>query len=1131
MRLNLNKNILFKRALGLLCLLTVFTNISIAEVVSEVSLDKEFESISGKNSKDIISDLVLIIEFSKVPNRVDFYKVRSILKNSKVERFDKYNSDYFRRLYKFSFKGKKEELKDLVSELMKLDQVSKVEKVFEVEMLSIKPNPSAPRLRNDVFFQYQWGLYNSGQVILKDLDDIHSERIYGKRGADIGWSPIRKDLDKLIKDDVIVAVLDSGLDLEHVDIQSNIYKNKTECKLRENDGVKKYTLQFRPKKDTDRNGYKGDCMGWNFTSKKKGGDHRPYDDVGHGTHVAGIVSAITSNGQGIGGVSNKIKVMPVKVLNKKEGPNARNKNGSLTDRIAKGILYAVKSKAKVINMSLGWPLSMDTEYLRRSIKTAIDKGVTIVAAAGNNNNSAPMYPCAYEGVICVGAASANGKFANFSNYGGYVDILAPGDNILSIYPKKYSPRFFAVKGYEIKNGTSQASPYIAGMAGIIKGVYPNISEDELKARLYSTARSGDFFGIEDEKYSMHGMAHLERSVKAEKDSVIRPIFKGLSDVVVAYGNKTFELPLKIKNYWSSANNIEVEVSFNNPNILLAEQVYRISELKDGETRELVLSGRIVDFKKDNGIFLTVKIKHNNEEQNYKAHLKVSRTLDGDPRVVTNVVDAGEYSSKLATIYKGKIQPRFKTVSDPLFQTNFPQYYIQKLVKEDPVEGSEEAPKILGIELIVFKKVNNKFDEISNKLFLPNAKKVVSMMVFDINYDGKLDYFVRSLVEKEDEKFIQYSYFDSNGKPLFEKNSHWKFTPEVAYLNVRSFSMIPIHVEGLGKIATPIFTMDGTKPKDSLDTDPWSDEDNSKRTHIYYLTPEFREGKVELKTSIIDDYKWENEVRKKLNLSWNDQINIFELLPQSKFSYRRGAAKCLVTVGKNFFTEAYILELNLDGNILLRKFYTKDVHLEGTLYLPVTKLGESNLFKSGLTFVGHHNETTVRLSYLDDLAQYPNYVMKHNVVYKRKSMRDHVLAVQASYVKDDVNYTFMQTKSKMIVHRYSEGEDEVILTKPITRFSFLPGQVFNESFYPIVKGIGENASPALYVDATQINRRDIYILTVDGDKLLSPIDYNVRVPQNCKSMNPVPYGENGQFAFTLLCQNKDKNWDLKFLKLK
>lgn len=171
------------------------------------------------------------------------------------------------------------------------------------------------------------------------------------------------------------------------------------------------------------------------------------DRQGHGTHVAGIIAAAQNN-TGIIGVAPEAKIMPIKVLND-------NGTGGY-DNIARGIKIAIDNGADIINMSLGAP-NTPPSFVQDVIKEAYDKGIIIVAAAGNDSG-AVNYPAKFDEVLAVGAIGADGKLANFSSRGNEVACVAPGVNVYSTYLNGQ---------YAILNGTSQASPFMAGVCALL----------------------------------------------------------------------------------------------------------------------------------------------------------------------------------------------------------------------------------------------------------------------------------------------------------------------------------------------------------------------------------------------------------------------------------------------------------------------------------------------------------------------------------------------------------------------------------------------------------------------------------------------------------------------------------------
>jgi subtilisin family serine protease len=256
--------------------------------------------------------------------------------------------------------------------------------------------------------------------------------------------------------DVVVAVIDSGVDFTHSDLNDNIWINQKEIS---GNGI-----------DDDCNGYVDDLIGWDFL----GGDNNPMDSDGHGTHVAGTIAA-ERNGAGIIGVAFDAKIMPIRVLDRQAGSDSS---------IAQGIVYAANNGADVINLSLGGLAPMPETAL--AIQYAAERGSMVVIAAGNKQLSEPEYPAYYakKWGIAVGAIDENWNMAEFSNWAGQDSrlpyIVAPGVNIYSTVPNG---------NYASEDGTSMAAPHVAGVIALMLSANPDLTPTQIRQILTQTTIS------------------------------------------------------------------------------------------------------------------------------------------------------------------------------------------------------------------------------------------------------------------------------------------------------------------------------------------------------------------------------------------------------------------------------------------------------------------------------------------------------------------------------------------------------------------------------------------------------------------------------------------------------------------
>ena len=230
--------------------------------------------------------------------------------------------------------------------------------------------------------------------------------------------------------------------------------------------------------------------GQNFTTSP-GGALDASDRQGHGTHVAGTIAADAASG--VEGIAYGARIMPVKVLD--------DGGSGYTSWIASGIIWAADHGADLINMSLGGPSGTSVEA--SAIAYARSKGVTVIAAAGNDNVSAPSYPAAHPGVIAVSAVDQAKAKASFSNYGSYIDVAAPGVAILSTYLRD---------GFGSMSGTSMASPHVAGVAALIEGAAPRLTPDQVEQALVASVT--DLGAAGRDHLFGHGLVDALRAVQA-----------------------------------------------------------------------------------------------------------------------------------------------------------------------------------------------------------------------------------------------------------------------------------------------------------------------------------------------------------------------------------------------------------------------------------------------------------------------------------------------------------------------------------------------------------------------------------------------------------------------------------------
>ena len=394
--------------------------------------------------------------------------------------------------------------------------------------------PTEPVIPNDPSFSKQWGLHNDGTLSFPSIE---------KRGANVKE---KEDVDINAPEawanytvsgrETIVAVIDTGIDYRHEDLNKAMWKNPKEIM---GNGI-----------DDDNNGYVDDIYGWDFFHNDNTICHynsarkaSALDNDDHGTHCAGIIAATANNGKGVAGVASNanVKIMSVKALGGAKGEGN-------TATMIKAIRYAVRNGADVINLSCGG----EPDKYDKALETAIrESGVLFVVAAGNegnNNDEHRVSPACYsylDNVITVGFVNCNGTISKYSNYGQSVNILAPGVYIYSTI----------VGDYDYMSGSSMATPVVTGVAAMLystkDNLYPKVVKDAIlnyyKPLSQVSEDKAENPGIVDAYAAIKNRKRLTVDTQAPVFTKVQSNYKG-KVVLTATDTAPFgELPSKICN--------------------------------------------------------------------------------------------------------------------------------------------------------------------------------------------------------------------------------------------------------------------------------------------------------------------------------------------------------------------------------------------------------------------------------------------------------------------------------------------------------------------------------------------------------------------------------------------------------
>lgn len=700
----------------------------------------------------------------------------------------------------------------------------------------------------------QWGLDNRGGAQRIVLDKTRSLQIDGIAGEDIGIR--RMNIDTTRNPDpkeARVAILDTGIDPDHPALKDALVRHESECQAHAQyqkcldaatdvPGKQACDKQFA-KLDTDGNGYALDCTGWNAVLS----NGTMLDDRGHGTHVAGIVAARPAAFD-IRGVNPKARIIPIRVTDNSPNPPIQpqdNEAGAptqpkseasgplpgapvgknLLDAVARGLLYAIKEKADVINLSLAWPANADTSIVRRLVEIAIDRGITVVASAGNDSTESRVYPCQYDRVVCVASHNADGKLSYFSNYGSSVDLVAPGQRILSTWPMNRAPTVFTDQlGYEFKNGTSMAAPMVAGMASVLRSL--GFSERETSSRLFWGARPIRLG--ERSRFTRFGNADVASSIALSPRPLILPIHKAPLVVEWDGQSRKAEVEIALRNEWAAAEATEIAVQILDEKLNLSlvstsENIVNEVAWLPGDERAIRLQLNFPNHLFPGRLFAELRIRESAEA------LHTVLVPIEIVRVVSKSASSPEWIKKSI---RGESLPKEIQIRTVVNVDGPPDENHYLAIRSVP--GAQEF-SVLFDEKDSF--VRSATGHIATSKDEP-ADLLLAQRV-DVDLDGEDDFVLlvnRTLIRAKRSQF-EFRVFD---REMNEKESL-----KLAYDNLTSvipenFKWTTITLADGTKRKVPAWFAFGSVPTNerSTDYDPWNPNPSyPKDFRIYYLTPD------------------------------------------------------------------------------------------------------------------------------------------------------------------------------------------------------------------------------------------------------------------------------------------------------
>ncbi|MDZ4661578.1 MAG: S8 family serine peptidase [Pseudomonadota bacterium] len=981
----------------------------------------------------------------------------------------------------------------------------------------------------------QWGVKNRGKLQSMFFDQYRSLQVKGVKNEDVNSVSIKPKTGKQI-----VAVLDTGVDVKHRDLKNHIYRNESECTAlaqykecldvakkedktldtKENakaiDAKTKVCHQKYAEMDTDGNGYPLDCQGWSFLDHKLNplakvtGTPEFKDPTGHGTHIAGIIAAERNN-YGVEGCTENALILPVKVMGQETNgpirpqsheplptPNPKpiSIDEELADVIARGMLYAIRAKANVINMSLGWPTGKDSYLMRQMVQLAQHQGILIVAAAGNDSTDASVMPCLYPGVLCVGSHNPDGSVSHFSNFGSGVNLAAPGFRILSTFPmgsSKIAAKIYTdLEGFEFKEGTSMAAPFVSCAAAevLAQGHKP----DETVARIMLGARPSREVSTHElktqvEKYTLSGNLDIKRSLEVKGQPLILPVKKEPISVLWDGQSEEIKFSFGLKNLWTSAKNVRVSISLlAQPGVTgklrLSESSWRVNDWREGQYHDFS-AGLIVESSPfESEVLLNLKINADNmPERNMRLqatiatlvgsqfkgvnshHLRISGLKMNDNtslHTITNHVPSGTQD--------------YLAIEDLDNQVGF------YLLKQEAT-GADQSYKVTANVLI--EKVK---DNTLGKIFK-----------LDLNSDGSDDYILIYEIKKTKEvRRFTYAFlaFDKDLKPLelpFASGvtSRFKYESEISPFP-EDFQWVRT-----GKFLLPAWVSIGILLK-STKPDPWKLEPEVSLQNRAYAIG-FNDINI---VSEVQDY------------------NLAQKLSQNFAQKKNGIMPVLLNRGEDYLRE-YATGEFFDGQIqnvvpLEMKNYRMLVGEKNSNIVPLSP----KLEFSGTSFITMAHGGKVRMTWLNSEG------VSLDKMLDPVNTADAVVHVIAAFSGPHVRAAFTQTNSEMQYHDLNTGR--VALTS-LNRFSFAPMATFALTTSPVVSWSNQfkTKMPGVQVPAGfGLSESSLVVVPVysqssgELERLSRPASLRFIAGKGCEAMgDPIDTGENSPSQIVFFCGDR------------
>ena len=962
----------------------------------------------------------------------------------------------------------------------------------------------------------QWYLKNLSQTFKAADAKFQSRLLIGKAGEDLGL-PDKNTKWATPKRIVKVAVLDTGLDINHPGFKDRLLKNEN-----------------------------GEWLAKNFLDD----NNNVEDDSGHGTHVASLISLNSQSSLLDHFNDASVKLLPLKIATAKSQQIdgiaftyknvEKNISKSFSNVIAEAIHYAIDQEVDLINLSYGIIDLRVTPAIYKAIIRAKEKGILIVAAAGNNRKKLTAFPCKYEEVLCVGSFDPDGELSEFSNF-QHVDILAPGHFILGLYPRGMESKVYRMQGYEMKKGTSQAAPLVTGLLAKLLSERPQLRSKELREILFQSSLK-NLDSSKELNASKFGKINYQTMLdyvdqKLGTEWVLNPWFKQSTEVSVSARDASFQIELPVENLGklSAMEDVCLKLAENSSGRVMKINQACFSDLNwdSGEVKKLIFSGAMIDGQADMEQVFELQFLKSRKKFYFSKNFRLS--LTNHPQLKTVVV-SGVQKSDLIFFDKDQPSLLFSKLRPVIKNKNKDSEYFF-------IKKSLQSTTKNTISFLRWSENHSKLEV--RDLELPKMRNLLGVFAKDIDRDGVDDYVVYAL---SPDLFLKLYFFDREFRPLFKS---------LTLQNSQAFKGLKIK---LGTFEN-LFPIEGSREKFqwgevridgrlslllpvNLFKFQLREEDNStslfkreyqESTHLFFpafslmaqnkseqkTTASDEEGLINFNLQAIDSVSFLNRLNDQLGVDRSFVCRVTRFLPQNKIESDRGLISILVSCdnGKNntrIFkgsgkpgSDFKFNEVNSQFSNNFSQFLIDPVWGEQDAFVPSDILSHSLLIDGNQLAI---LDRTLNSNDSKELVQnfktkFGNPILSHIFAAQFGSGTFHLLEADKSFI-----WYNSSTKSAQEV--------------PLIRDSSMLSIQLNDAYFPVKLG----RSYGLMSKTSMLFLGSAFVLEASAKGLSRPYQKAIEIPEGCAMLDPIFFENQNSSNYGFICGSSEGEKSEVSLKL-